>query len=70
MSNDDNNKHNINIYENNREIQEAFYQFVHTVCLYFYESFTIKQKSEEKNQINNNTEDELMNVNNFFERII
>ena len=62
MSNDDNNKHNINIYENNREIQEAFYQFVHTVCLYFYESFTIKQQSEEKKQSNNNTKDELMNV--------
>ena len=36
-----------NIYEFNREIQEAFYEFVHKVSLYFYENLLIQTKQEE-----------------------
>jgi hypothetical protein len=50
------------IYDNNKEIQEAFYQFVNNVCLYFYESLSIKQQAEEKNKVITKTGDELMNV--------
>ena len=35
-----------NIYEYNREIQEAFYEFVHKVSLYFYENLLIQTKQE------------------------
>ena len=32
----------------NREIQEAFYEFVHIVCLYFYENLSIKAQEDEQ----------------------
>ena len=33
-----------NINKKNREIQEAFYEFVHNICLYFYEIYQLKLK--------------------------
>ena len=39
-----NNYYNIN--KKNREIQEAFYEFVHNICLYFYENLSIKSPED------------------------
>ena len=45
------------INKKNREIQEAFYEFVHNVCIYFYENLSIKAQEDdeykEKNFSNN-----------------
>ena len=57
-----------NINKKNREIQEAFYEFVHNICLYFYENLSIKaQEDEEYKKKNNvpfgkNIKDNVMNV--------
>ena len=43
------------ISKKNREIQEAFYEFVHNVCLYFYENLSIKApEDQQQNKTNNN----------------
>ena len=82
--NDNNNKNNmnnfsknntdnnyININKKNREIQEAFYEFVHTVCLYFYENLSIKAQEDDgyrsKNYQNKKNEKE-SNMNVIFNK--
>ena len=50
-----NNYSSQNIYKKNREIQEAFYDFVHNVCLYFYENLSIKAQEDEGYKIKNST---------------
>ena len=55
------------INEKNREIQEAFYEFVHNICLYFYENLSIKAQEDEgyKNSRKvgkNNDKEQNMNV--------
>ena len=43
--------HNMNYYninKKNREIQEAFYEFVHNICLYFYENLSIKAPEDQE----------------------
>ena len=42
----------ININKKNREIQEAFYEFVHNICLYFYENLSIKAPEDQVNKVN------------------
>ena len=37
----------INTYPINKEIQEAFYEFINNICLYFYENLSIKEAGEE-----------------------
>ena len=61
------NKKSINYY--NREIQEAFYEFINNICIYFYENLSIKARQDdmrsrnENNKDNNNKEQEsIMNV--------
>ena len=53
----------------NREIQEAFYEFINNICIYFYENLSIKARQDdmrsrnENNKDNNNKEQEsIMNV--------
>ena len=53
-NNNINNYHNIN--KKNREIQEAFYEFVHNICLYFYENLSIKAQEDDQYKIKNNTQ--------------
>ena len=58
------------ISKKNIEIQEAFYEFVHNVCLYFYENLFIKAQEDEhiktktnSSKIKNNKgKDQIMNV--------
>ena len=56
------------INKKNREIQEAFYEFVHNICLQFYENLSIKaQEDEEYKKKNNilfgkNKKDNFMNI--------
>ena len=58
------------INKNNIEIQEAFYEFVNNVCLYFYQNLSIKAQEDEqyKNSIKsskikgNKSKEEIMNV--------
>ena len=57
---------NISINKENQEIQEAFYEFVHTVCLYFYENLSIKAQEDDVSKSTNNINKEKvtnMNVN-------
>ena len=61
------NKKSINYY--NREIQEAFYEFINNICIYFYENLSIKGRQDEvrnrneNNKENKNKEQEsIMNV--------
>ena len=51
LSNNNVNVQNIN--KKNREIQEAFYEFVHNICLYFYENLSIKAQEDEQYKIKN-----------------
>ena len=45
----------LSISNKNREIQEAFYEFVHNVCLYFYENLSIKApEDQQQNKTNKN----------------
>ena len=53
----------------NREIQEAFYEFINNICIYFYENLSIKARQDdmrsrnENNKENKNKEQEsIMNV--------
>ena len=59
---DVNDKNNFTIYARNREIQEAFYEFIHNVCLYFYENLSIKTFSDQnyssRSTIRNDKNDE------------
>ena len=60
-----NNLNSLDINLKNIEIQEAFYEFVHNVCLYFYENLSIKAKEDEQNKEKNNIKvdkDSHMNV--------
>ena len=61
-----------NIYLNNREIQEAFYEFVHNVCLYFYENLSIKAQEDEqdisKNKNKNKNDIIYSNMNVIFNK--
>ena len=50
-----NNLNSQNINKKNREIQEAFYEFVHNVCLYFYENLSIKAQEDEEYKAKNRT---------------
>ena len=38
----------------NREIQEAFYEFINNICIYFYENLSIKAREDEKRNRNKN----------------
>ncbi len=59
---------NQNINKKNREIQEAFYEFVHNICLYFYENLSIKAKEDDQykekdnKSKNNGKNEQSMNV--------
>ena len=59
---------NQNINKKNREIQEAFYEFVHNICLYFYENLSIKAKEDDQYKVkdnkskNNGKNEQSMNV--------
>ena len=51
----------------NREIQEAFYEFINNICIYFYENLSIKASQDEmrnRNENNKNKKDQesIMNV--------
>ena len=59
-SNSNTNLQNIN--RRNREIQEAFYEFIHHVCLYFYENLSIKAQEDEERRDVKNAEPQTMNV--------
>ena len=66
--NDQNNINNWNIISNNKEIQEAFYKFVHNICLYFYENLSMVAPEEmgeklKKKYIKNDKES---NINVYF----
>ena len=58
------------INEKNREIQEAFYEFVHNVCLYFYENLSIKAQEDEgyKNSKKTGKSDREQNMNIIFNK--
>ena len=58
------------INEKNREIQEAFYEFVHNVCLYFYENLSIKAQEDEgyKNSKKDGKNDKEQNMNVIFNK--
>ena len=70
--NDFKDKNNSSIYARNREIQEAFYEFIHNACLYFYENLSIKTYSDQdnsarstikNNKINENEMNVIFNIN-------
>ena len=58
------------INKNNIEIQEAFYEFVHNMCLYFYQNLSIKAQEDEQNKNSiksseikgNKSKEQIMNV--------
>ena len=49
------NKKGINYY--NREIQEAFYEFINNICIYFYENLSIKAREDEVRKRNENNKE-------------
>jgi hypothetical protein len=51
----DPNKKSINYC--NREIQEAFYEFINNICIYFYENLSIKGRQDEKRNRNENNKE-------------
>jgi hypothetical protein len=57
-----NNLNNLNINKRNREIQEAFYEFIHHVCIYFYENLSIKAQEDEVKKNINKDDPPTMNV--------
>lgn len=49
---DFNDQSKLNIESFNKEIQEAFYQFIQYICLYFYENLHIKSEDDDINKDN------------------
>jgi len=49
--------------KNNREIQEAFYEFINNICIYFYENLSTKGKQDEKRSRNENNKKNNNNKN-------
>ena len=59
-----------NIHLKNLEIQEAFYEFVHNVCLYFYENLSIRAQEDEQNKSKNKNKNDIIysNMNVIFNK--
>ena len=62
----------ININNLNREIQEAFYEFINNICIYFYENLKVKTKQDElknRDEKNEGSKDQSSIMNVIFNKI-